>query len=461
MTIQNEPALVRAQWLNVPTNFFWGASTSAYQIEGAVSEDGRGSSIWDDFCATPGAILGNETGDVAVDHYHRVKEDIALLKQLGLNSYCFSVSWSRVFPSGRGALNRAGLDFYDRLVDTLLANGITPITKLYHWDLPSVLQQSGGWVNRDTAYAFADYAECVAQRLGDRVGWWLTHNEPWCTSYLGHVLGVHAPGVKDVQLGVYSAHHVLLSHGLAMQRVRANSRPDAQVGITLDYYPVHAYDSSPETQRAVESADAFRNRWFFDPIFKKQYPSQLFTDFGVSPPEVHEGDFELIGAPIDFLGLNYYTRMVVRAPQGKEGGQAFEQVETLPGATYTGMQWEIYPEGLLEGLERIQREYAPRAILITESGAAFPDCWDGESVVADTERMQYLDQHIQRVGEAIAKGIPIRGYFAWSLLDNFEWAWGYSKRFGIIYVDFSSQKRIIKESGHWYASFIATLRNQQ
>ncbi len=459
MAIENKSDLLLdlAAEIQLPANFIWGASTSAYQIEGAVHEDGRGASIWDEFAATPGKIYAGETGEIAVDHYHRMAEDVALMKQLGLGAYCFSVAWPRVFPQGRGALNEAGLDFYERLVDTLLAHGITPVAKLYHWDLPAALQRKGGWVNRDTAYAFADYAEAVVRRLGDRVGSWLTHNEPWCTSYLGHVLGVHAPGIQDAQLGVYAAHHVLLSHGLAVPRIRANTPPGTQVGIALDYYPVHPYDSRPETQQAVEEADAFRNRWFFDPIFKKLYPEHLFTSLGVLPPVTKADDFELIGAPIDFLGLNYYTRMVVKS---KPGGKGYEQVEPLPGSAYTGMDWEIYPDGLLEALERIHRDYAPPAILITESGAAFPDTWDGSSHVNDLERTQYLNQHIQRVRQAVMRGIPVRGYCAWSLLDNYEWAWGYGKRFGIVYVDFPSQKRIIKRSGYWYASLISTLKEQ-
>ncbi|HEY4387819.1 MAG TPA: GH1 family beta-glucosidase [Ktedonobacteraceae bacterium] len=444
----------------IPADFFWGASTSAYQIEGATREDGRGSSIWDDFAATPGMTYNGETGEIAVDHYHRMEEDVALMKRLGLNAYCFSVAWPRVFPTGRGELNGAGLDFYERLVDTLLAQGITPLLKLYHWDLPSTLQQAGGWLNRDTAYAFADYAECVARRLGDRVSNWVTHNEPWCTSYLGHVLGIHAPGLKDAQLGVYAAHHVLLSHGLAVPRIRANTPVGTKVGVALDYYPVHAYDDSPETKIAVERADAFRNRWFFDPIFKKQYPEGLFTDLGVLPPIEQEGDFEHIGVPVDFLALNYYTRMVVRAPQG-QSTQRYEQVQPIPGSPYTAMDWEIYPDGLLETVERINRDYAPPTILVTESGAAFADNWDGKSNVSDLERTHYLNLHIQRIGQAVARGIPMQGYFVWSFLDNYEWAWGYSQRFGIIYVDFLSQKRVIKESGYWYASLIAALRDKQ
>jgi beta-glucosidase len=458
MAIENKPEVDLAQWTPLPTNFFWGASTSAYQIEGAINEDGRGSSIWDDFAAVPGMIQGGDTGEIAVDHYHRMPADVALMKQLGLNSYCFSVAWPRVFPAGRGTLNTSGLDFYERLVDTLLGQGITPILKLYHWDLPSPLQLTGGWVNRDTAYAFADYSECVARRLGDRVGWWITHNEPWCAAYLGHVLGIHAPGINDAQMGVYAAHHILLSHGLAVSRIRANTLPATQVGIALDYSPVYPYDSRPETLQAVAQLDAFRNRWFFDPIFKQQYPEGLFANMKVLPPPIQEDDFAHIGTPIDFLGLNYYMRSVVRGNQSGETGASYEQIDVLPGSSYTDMGWEIYPDGLLASLERIRQDYAPPAILITESGAAFPDSWDGTSPVMDLDRTRYLAQHIERVAQAASNGIPVRGYFAWSLMDNYEWAWGYSKRFGLIYVDFPSKQRIIKESGYWYASFIDTLK---
>lgn len=447
-------------WATLPPDFLWGASTSAYQVEGATCEDGRGSSIWDDFSATPGKTHCGETGAIAADHYHRVQEDVTLMAEMGLNAYCFSIAWSRVIPEGKGAINQRGLDFYDRLVDTLLAKGITPVTKLYHWDLPSALQDRGGWLNRDIIHDFADYAEVVARRLGDRVDWWITHNEPWCVSYLGHGIGVHAPGIRDEQLGIIAGHHVLLSHGLAVPRIRAHTHSHAQVGITLDIYALHAADDCPETLKAVEQADAFRNRWFFDPIFKKRYPERLFTDFGFVPPRIQEGDFDIIATPIDFLGTNYYTRWVIRSanPNNKDSNLPYEQVTPVPGASYTQMGWEIYPEGLLEVLERIHREYAPPAILITESGAAFPDCWNGDGIIPDRERMQYLCQHIESVGRAVAKGIPVRGYCAWSLLDNYEWAEGYSKRFGVVYVDFPSQKRIIKSSGQWYASFIASLR---
>jgi beta-glucosidase len=272
------------------------------------------------------------------------------------------------------------------------------------------------------------------------------------------VLGIHAPGIKDAQLGVHAAHHILLSHGLAVSRIRANTLPGTQVGIALDHSPVYPYDSRAETQQAVAQLDAFRNRWFFDPIFKQQYPEGLFANMKVSPPHIQEGDFAQIGTPIDFLGLNYYTRSIVRGKRPGETRENYEQIDSLAGSSYTDMGWEIYPDGLLASLERIRHDYAPPAILITENGAAFPDRWDGTSSVVDLERTRYLAQHIERVAQAVSNGIPVRGYFAWSLMDNYEWTWGYSKRFGLVYIDFPSNQRIIKESGYWYASFIDALK---
>lgn len=455
---ENSPPV---HWASLSPNFLWGASTSAYQIEGATHEDGRGSSIWDDFAATPGKTHQGETGDIANDHYHRMEDDVALMAEMGLNAYCFSIAWPRVVPEGQGTVNKAGLDFYDRLVNALLAKGITPVVKLYHWDLPSALQNRGGWLNRDTAHHFADYAEIVAQRLGDRVNWWITHNEPWCTSYLGHVLGIHAPGIQNELAGLISGHHVLLSHGLAVPRIRTHTRPKAQIGITLDIYPMHAVDDSPETRAAIEQADMARNRWFLEPLFKKCYPARLFADAGPFATYIQAGDFEHIATPIDFLGLNYYSRWVIRGKANgtdQHDGPHFELITPVPGSKYTETGWEIYPEGLLEALERLHREYAPPAILITESGAAFPDQWDGDGKICDPQRAQYLREHIHSVGRAVAQGIPVRGYFAWSLMDNYEWAEGYSKRFGVVYVDFPTQKRVIKESGQWYASFITSLK---
>ncbi len=451
-----------------PPDFLWGAATSAYQIEGAVHEDGRALSVWDRFAAVPGATYQGQTGAIAVDHYHRMEEDVALMAELNLSAYRFSLSWPRILPEGRGTVNERGLDFYDRLVDALLARGIRPLATLYHWDLPVALQDRGGWLTRDTAFAFADYAEVVARRLGDRVHGWITQNEPWCTAYLGYALGIHAPGLHDKQLAVNVGHHVLLSHGLAVPRLRAHLPPTAQVGISIDFYPIYAADQRPETLLAARRADTFRNRWFLDPVFRGRYPEGLFSDMQVAPPPAHADDFSIISTPIDFLGVNYYSRMLVRArSDGEAAGEngtpteSFEAIESIPGSSYTAMGWEIFPDGLANILARIHREYAPKALMITESGAAFNDYLDSDGSIHDQQRIDYLRRHIQSVAQVVRQGVPVKGYFVWSLLDNFEWAEGYRKRFGLIYVDYPTQRRIIKDSGRWYASFVASQRNSE
>jgi beta-glucosidase len=451
-----------------PPDFLWGAATSAYQIEGAVHEDGRAPSMWDRFAAEPGATYQGQTGEIAADHYHRMVEDVALMAQLNLNAYRFSLSWPRILPQGTGAVNERGLDFYDRLVDALLARGIRPLATLYHWDLPVALQDRGGWLIRDAAYAFADYAEVVARRLGDRIHWWLTQNEPWCIAYLGYALGIHAPGLHDKQLAVNAGHHALLAHGLSVQRLRAHLSPQAQVGIALDFYPAYAADDRPETLLAVKHADTFRNRWFLDPLFRGHYPDDLFTDLGVTPPPIREDDFSIISVPIDFLGVNYYSRMLVRGrtdtvtiAEHTVPPDSYEAVERIPGASYTEMGWEIFPDGLANILTRIYREYAPKALVVTESGAAFNDHWDGNDNIHDQRRIDYLRGHIQTVAQVIHQGVPIEGYVVWSFLDNFEWSEGYRKRFGLVYVDYPTQRRIIKDSGRWYASFVASQRGSR
>ena len=414
-----------------PPAFLWGAATSSYQIEGATREDGRGPSIWDQFAATPGAVYQGQTGDVAADHYHRMQDDVNLMAQMGLGAYRFSIAWPRILPAGTGTVNELGLDFYDRLVDALLAKGIIPVATLYHWDLPLPLHEQGGWLNRQTAYAFADYAEIVARRLGDRVEWWITQNEPWVAAFLGYGVGIHAPGLRDIHAAVVAGHHLLLSHGLALPRLRAQTRPTAQVGITLNLYPVYAGDERPETAPAMQRADAFLNRWFLDPIFSGRYPSTLFADLGVAEPPVEEGDLALISAPTDFLGVNYYSRRVVRAlpPGGTRGiwnPSGYEEVASIPGATYTqmGMGWEVYPQGLTDLLVQLKEDYAPPAILVTENGAAYEDHWDGDGHVSDPQRLEFVRGHIQAMAQAIAQGVPLRGYMLWSLLDNFEWGHG-------------------------------------
>lgn len=459
LQIDAQPALAVASF---PPDFLWGASTSAYQIEGAVDEDGRAPSTWDHFAATPGKTYRGETGRIATDHYHRMEEDVALMGKLNLGAYRFSVAWPRILPEGTGAINQHGLDFYDRLVDELLARGIQPLVTLYHWDLPMALYAKGGWLNRDTAYAFAEYAEVVTSHLGDRVNWWVTHNEPWCSSYLSYAMGMHAPGLRDKQLAVNVGHHILLSHGLAVPCMRAHLSSQAKVGIAIDFYPVYANDSRPETLLAAKRADTFRNLWFLEPVLRGRYPDGLFTNLEVAAPPIEEGDLAIISTPIDFLGVNYYTRMVVQDCE-HEGHEAhdnrYEAIENVPGSSYTETGWEIFPDGLVNILTRISREYAPPALIVTESGAAFTDQCDGDGSVHDTQRIEYLRTHIQIISEAIRQGAPIKGYFVWSLLDNFEWAEGYRKRFGLVYVDYPTQSRIIKDSGFWYANFIQQQRD--
>lgn len=437
-----------------PVDFLWGASTSAYQIEGAVREDGRGPTIWDQFAETPGKVYQGETGEVAIDHYHRVAEDVALMSELGLKSYCFSLAWSRILPAGTGAVNTKGLDFYSRVLDTLLECGITPVVKLYHWDLPLALYNKGGWTNRDTIKAFADYAAIAAQHLGDRVPYWITHNEPWCTAFLGYGNGVHAPGEKNVQKAIDVAHALLVSHGLAVQRLRQIIPADSQIGIAPNLYPIYPVDQEPASLEAAKLADAFKNTWFLDPIYRGTYPDGFFASLGVNPPPIEAGDMELISSPTDFLAVNYYTRTLV-SPVA-DNSMPFAEIEHVPGSSYTGMNWEVYPQGLADILVRVHRDYAPRSIFVTENGSAFDDGWQpGDTTVDDPERLAYLRDHVRAVARARAQGAPVNGYFAWSLMDNFEWALGYSKRFGIVYVDYPTQQRIIKASGHWYASLLA------
>lgn len=462
--IENVQTLIQAdiQLTNsFPANFLWGAATASYQIEGAAYEDGRGLSIWDQFAATPGKVHQGDTGEVAADHYHRMPEDVALMASLGLGAYRFSIAWPRVIPEGRGAVNTAGLDFYDRLVDVLLQKGITPFGTLYHWDLPIGLHQVGGWVNRDTAYAFADYAEVVAKRLGDRVAGWSTLNEPWCSAYLGYGVGMHAPGLTDRQSAYDAAHHLLLAHGLAVPRLRTYTSPSTKIGITLNFAPIYPADERPETAQAVLQSDLFGNRWFMDPLYQATYPEGLFAAMGVNPPPILDGDMAIISTPIDFLGVNNYTRVVIRGKSESSQTDAGEAVAPIPGACYTEMGWEVYPQGLTDLLIRLHRDYNIPSLYVTENGAAFNDQWNGDDTVSDPRRLSYLRDYIRACAQAIAQGVPLDGYFVWSLMDNFEWAEGYNKRFGIIYVDYPTQRRIVKESGHWYAALIDAYKQAQ
>ena len=435
-----------------PPGFVWGTATAAYQIEGAVREDGRGTSIWDTFSHMPGKTHNGDTGDVACDHYHRAADDVALMREIGVNGYRFSVAWSRIFPEGRGAVNQKGLDWYERLVEHLLKAGITPYVTLYHWDLPQTLQSKGGWPNRDTAEAFALYAETVSKRLGDRVQHWITHNEPWCAAFLGHFQGEHAPGIQDVSQALGASHHLLVSHGLAAQAIRSTTSR-AKVGITLNLTPGEPATDSNADAEATQLFDGFFNRWFLDPLHGRGYPDDMLQLYNLFLPTPSASDVALIAQPLDFLGVNYYFRALIRHDPSNILGFSNVPAAEIPGAEQTAMGWEVSPAGLGTLLARIHRDYAPPAIYITENGAAFEDqLEDGE--VHDPQRVQYLHDHFAQAQQAIMQGVPLRGYFVWSLLDNFEWAYGYSKRFGITYVNYATQERILKDSGKWYQRVI-------
>ncbi len=436
-----------AELLQFPAGFAWGTATAAYQIEGAVNEDGRGPCIWDTFAHTPGRTLNGDTGDVACDHYHRYPQDIALMKELGLNAYRFSIAWPRVLPGGRGQVNAAGLDFYDRLVDGLLAAGIEPYVTLYHWDLPQALQDQGGWLNRDTSRAFADYAEVVATRLGDRVHHWITHNEPLVVAFFGHWMGFHPPAMHDPAAAAQVGHHLLLSHGLALPALRAAGDSQTQVGITLVLQPVYPASDSEADLAVARREETIWLKWFLEPLFKGAYPLDEMAAAGFGQFTVEAGDLEAIAQPLDFLGVNYYTRNVARGAASSDEAEA--------QAERTTMGWEVYPDGLRALLERVHQDYAPRAIYITENGAAFEDTLREDGSVEDDRRLRYLQQHFCAAHQAISAGVPLRGYFVWSLLDNFEWTFGYSQRFGIIYTDYATQRRYIKKSGYFYRDVAA------
>jgi beta-glucosidase len=441
-----------------PDGFLWGTATASYQIEGAVAEDGRSPSIWDTFSHTPGAVERGETGDVADDHYHRYREDVGLMASLGLGAYRFSLAWPRLQPDGRGALNPKGVDFYARLADALHEHGIEPWGTLYHWDLPQVLQDAGGWPARETAERFADYAARVQDALGDAIGNWITLNEPFCAALLGHAAGVHAPGIRDDAAAVRAVHHLLLGHGLAVSAMRAQ-RPGSRLGITLNLYPVDP--AGPGDADAARRIDGIANRIFLDPLLTGRYPEDVRRDLDAVSDfaHVHDGDEAAIAAPLDFLGVNYYDRHVVRAGAGT--GEASPWI----GSHHVGlvdrpeprteMGWGIDPDGLREVLTRLRGDYPGLPpVYITENGAAFPDRLDGGRV-RDADRIAFLDGHLRALARAIGDGVDVRGYFAWSLLDNFEWAYGYGKRFGIVHVDYETQARTPKDSAAWYAGVAA------
>ena len=433
-----------------PPGFAWGAATAAYQIEGATTEDGRGESVWDRFCATPGKVRNGESGAIACDFYHRYPDDVALMKELGLKAFRFSLSWPRIVPEGVGAVNQAGLDFYDRLVDELLAAGITPFVTLYHWDLPQALEDRGGWASRATIDAFANYVEAVSRRLGDRVEHWITHNEPRVNAWLGYGWGIHAPGRTSERDALLAAHHLLVSHGRGVEILRREA-PEARVGITLDLFPVYPASGDECDREAARHFDGFHNRWFLDPLFRGGYPADLLEHFGDSAPSPEEGDLALIGVPIDFLGVNYYRREVVAGGENGDGPRAIRQADSV----YTDMGWEVSPEGLFDLLVRLRNDYDVPAIHLTENGAAFSDVRVHDGSVRDPERQAYLEEHIGVIDRALAAGVPVAGYFVWSLLDNFEWAHGYARRFGLVYIDYQTLERIPKSSFHWYRDFLA------
>ncbi len=439
--------------IKFPSNFLWGAATASYQVEGAWDSDGKGESIWDRFSHTPGKVTGGDTGDIACDHYHRYEDDIALMRRMGLKAYRFSTAWPRVLPDGRGPVNQAALDFYDRLVDRLLAANIEPYLTLYHWDLPQALQDQGGWNARETAYWFADYAALMSHRLGDRVRYWATLNEPAVVAFLGNRDGVHAPGIKDEKIARQVAHHLLLGHGLAVQALRSAGYPgeELQAGIVLNLWPSEPPGDelcdSPEDRAAAERAWQLSETWFLDPLFRAHYPLLAWEAAGKNVPQVQPGDMALISQPLDFMGVNYYSRNVV----GANG-----QVTPVPGSEYTEMGWEVSAPALRRLLNRISNDYRLPPLYITENGAAFKDELTSDGRVRDARRIAYLREHFHQAYLAMQDGVDLRGYFVWSLLDNFEWAQGYSKRFGLVYVDYATQRRYLKDSAEWYAHVIAT-----
>lgn len=448
-----------AEW-RFPDGFAWGAATSAYQVEGSVAADGRGPSIWDTFCRVPGAVRGGDTGDVAVDHYRRYREDVALMKELGLRAYRFSVAWPRIQPTGSGPANQAGLDFYRRLVDELLADGIRPFCTLYHWDLPQALQDAGGWPARDTASRFADYAALVFEALHDRVPAWATLNEPWCTALLGYAAGAHAPGMRDPRSATRAIHHLLLAHGLAVRAMRTLDSGPGQ-GIVLNLAPVHAMSDAPgpALRDGVRRLDGVRNRVWCEPLLRGAYPADVAADlaaFGGLP--VEEGDLATIGQPLDWLGINYYHDLFVAEVPGGS-------IDHLPGARgvsegappgeRTDMGWPITPDGLRDLLVTLRATYPDLpAVHITENGAAWDDPPGPDGRIHDERRIRYLDAHLRAVHAALREGVDVRGYFAWSLLDNFEWAEGYARRFGIVHVDLATQVRTPRASAQWYRGVI-------
>lgn len=446
-----------------PKNFIWGAATASFQIEGAWNEDGKSESIWDRFSHTPGKVLNQDNGDVAIDHYHRFKEDIALMSELGLQAYRFSIAWPRILPDGRGRINQAGIDFYSRLVDELLSANITPYATLFHWDLPQCLYEKGGWPVRSTAEAFVEYTDVITRALGDRVKNWMTHNEPAVVANLGYLIGEHAPGFKDdLASTVKTAHHLLLSHGWAVPVIRQNS-PGSEVGIVLNMGYNPPASPSRADRNSVNDQDAIWFRIYMDPLSGRGYPSDLLDNLATNkvfpdsgPSYIQPGDMDIISTLIDFMGINYYTRRVVRSTEIPEEENLPRTVYPAPmnDENYTEMGWEVYPQGLLQVLGRMHFEYQVPKLYITENGCSYSDGPGSDGLVHDRRRTNYLHEHFRVAHQAVQMGIPLQGYFVWSLFDNFEWSFGYSQRFGIIWVDYETQQRIIKDSGLWYKKVI-------
>jgi beta-glucosidase len=438
----------------LPADFRWGAATAAYQVEGAAREDGKGPSIWDTFSHTPGRTLNGDTGDVAADHYHRYPEDTRRMAEFGMNAYRFSISWPRIVPTGKGAVNEAGLDHYERVVDTLLGQGIEPMVTLFHWDLPQGLEDESGWYNRDTAHHFADYAEVVLERLADRVPLWLTHNEPWTVVGQGYSRGLHAPGFRDYAKAGTAIHHMMLGHGEALQRFRAMAPPSAQAGITLSMAVPRPWSSAPADVAAARLLDGEQNRVYLDPLFRKSYPEDLSELFPTLFDEavVRDGDLEVIGADIDYLGVNYYLNHIVKADPLVPvlGARLIDPPGPMMSAGIAAV-----PEGLHDCLTRVHREYRELPIYVTEVGASVHDYVDPGGRVRDQPRIDYLRTCVEAIGRAVHEGVDVRGLYVWSLLDNLEWDLGYSVRFGLFHVDYGTQQRVPKDSAHWYKRVIA------
>ncbi len=434
--------------LEFPKDFLWGYATAAYQIEGAVAEDGKGESIWDRFTHTPDKILDGKNGDITCDHYHLYKEDVRIMKELGTKSYRFSLSWPRIIPGGKGQINQKGVDFYKRLLTSLHENGIVPAVTLYHWDLPQKLQDIGGWANRDTALYYEEYCAKMYQQLGDLIPIWITHNEPWCVSFLSNWLGIHAPGNKDFKTAAQVSYNILYSHGLGVRAFRDSGRK-GEIGITMNFTQIYPASEKEEDIKAAQRYDGYYNRWFLDPVLKGSFPADMSEHYQSRGllPEMSDQDLELMSQPLDFLGVNYYTSNLIKHDSSQQPLETSVVSRNLP---VTSCGWEVHPEGMYDLLVRIRRDYGDIKILITENGAAYEDTVSESGEVNDPARIDYLQKHYVQTHRAIQDGVNITGYYVWSYCDNFEWAEGFTKRFGLVYVDYPTRKRIVKSSGRWF-----------